>query len=110
MSDNRKARIRASDDAFRKTGLGGRIVCTGGVFELGAEKLHAIRKILAEYDTFTPDNDPYGEHDFGSFEHDGDKFYWKIDYYAKDMMHGSNDASAPSVTIRVLTIMLLQEY
>lgn len=110
MSDDKSTRIKQLNDAFRTTGLGGRIVCTGGVFDLGGEKLHEIRKIVAEYDAFTADNDPYGEHDFGSFEFDRYKFFWKIDYYALDMKHGSKDASNPDVTTRVLTIMLRDEY
>ena len=31
-----------------------------------------------------PDNDPYAEHDFGSFEHDGQTIFWKIDLYDRD--------------------------
>jgi hypothetical protein len=31
------------------------------------------------------DNDPHGEHDFGAFEHEGQRIFWKIDYYAPDM-------------------------
>lgn len=110
MSDGKSKRIRDLNDAFRKTGLGGKVVCTNGVFELGADKLVEIRKIVAEFDQFTPDNDPYGEHDFGSFELGGNKFFWKIDYYDADMTHGSSDASNPEITTRVLTIMLRDEY
>jgi hypothetical protein len=57
-----------------------------------------------------PDNDPQGERDFGAFEHNGDRIFWKIDYYAHDMEHGSEDASDPRQTVRVLTIMLASEY
>ena len=110
MSNEKTDRIRALNDAFRTTGLGGKVVCTHGVFELGAEKFQEVRKALTRYDNFTPDNDPYGEHDFGSFEIDGTKLFWKIDYYAEDMMHGSDDASDPDKTKRVLTIMLASEY
>lgn len=109
MSDKKSERIRELNDVCRTTGLGGQIVCTKGVFELGVDKVYAIRKIIAEYDSFTTDNDPYGEHDFGLCELASDKFFWKIDYYASDMMHGSNDASNPVVTNRVLTIMLRDE-
>lgn len=27
----------------------------------------------------TPDNDPYDEHEFGAFEHNGEQIFWKID-------------------------------
>ncbi len=66
---------------------------------------------LREFDNFTDDNDPYGEHDFGSFEHDGMKIFWKIDYYDKHCSaRGSEDPSDPEQTLRVLTIMLAHEY
>ena len=58
----------------------------------------------------TPDNDPYGEHDFGAFEYENHKLFWKIDYYNTDLTGGSPDASDPKVTTRVLTIMLRDEY
>ena len=31
------------------------------------------------FDTFTAENDPHREHDFGSFEVDDRKLFWKID-------------------------------
>ena len=83
---------------------------TVGVSQLGKETIGRIAKAIQDYNNFSPDNDPYGEHDFGSFEVEGHKLFWKIDYYAHDMIHGSNDASNPEVTKRVLTIMLASEY
>jgi Protein of unknown function (DUF3768) len=59
---------------------------------------------------FIEDNDPHGEHDFGSFEIEGRKLFFKIDYYDKDMRFGSEDPSDPSKTARVLTLMLAEEY
>jgi hypothetical protein len=35
---------------------------------------------LIAFDTFTNDNDPHRERDFGSFDLDGEKLFWKIDY------------------------------
>ena len=43
------------------------------------------------FKAFTADNDPCGEHDFGAFDHQGQRIFWKIDYYAPDMEHGSED-------------------
>jgi hypothetical protein len=62
------------------------------------------------FDAFTPDNDPYRERDFGAFEHNGDRIFWKIDYYDRSMTKGSEDPSDPGQTLRLLTIMLASEY
>ncbi|WP_456738298.1 MULTISPECIES: DUF3768 domain-containing protein [unclassified Bradyrhizobium] len=59
---------------------------------------------------FTQENDPHGEHDFGSLDLVGRKFFWKIDYYDEDMRSGSEDPSDPKRTVRVLTLMLSSEY
>lgn len=55
-------------------------------------------------------NDPHKEHDFGSFEIAGRKFFFKLDYYDSAMEFGSEDPADPSKTTRVLTIMLASEY
>ncbi len=62
------------------------------------------------FDEFTPDNDPYGEHDFGSVSVRGTKLFWKIDYYDLSLNFGSKDPADPAQTTRVLTIMLAEEY
>jgi Protein of unknown function (DUF3768) len=55
-------------------------------------------------------NDPYGEHDFGVVEFDGQKIFFKIDYFDKTLTYGSPDPADPTVTERVITIMLADEY
>ena len=55
-------------------------------------------------------NDPHEEHDFGVVEHGGVRCFWKIDYYDREMEMLSPDPADPSVTTRVLTIMLADEY
>jgi len=70
----------------------------------------AIAQKVARFDAFTAADDPYGEHDFGSFEHEGYRVFWKIDYYAPGMERGSEDPADPNQTVRVLTIMLAGEY
>ena len=67
-------------------------------------------QLVRVFDYFNEDNDPHGEHDFGSFELANFTFFWKIDYYDKDCQFGSEDPANPVKTTRVLTIMLAREY
>ena len=101
------SRVRELNDAFRTTFEGGRVLITAGVGALppilACEALQKVRT----FTDFTPDNDPYGEHDFGSFELAGHTFIWKIDLYEAPFVKAAD--GAPVVT-RVLTIMLAEEY
>ena len=65
---------------------------------------------METFNTSTEDNDPHGEHDFGAFEHNSERIFWKIDYYDRTLSRGSDDPSDPVHTVRVLTIMLASEY
>ena len=106
----RAFQLAALNDALRQTFSGGRILTTHGVTALGEEAVQAVLQQLQTYDQFNQDNDPYGEHDFGVLEYEGQKLFWKIDYYAPDMEHGSEDPTDPEQTCRVLTLMLASEY
>lgn len=98
------------NDTFRRTLIGGRVVITSGVVALGKEAVRRIVGGVAEFEAFDSGNDPYGEHDFGAIEQDGVRYFWKIDYYNRDFIHGSPDPADPAVTARVLTIMRAEEY
>ena len=103
-------RVRELNDTFRRSFIGGRVVMTAGVNGLAPEiRSRVIEKVQA-FDSFTADNDPYLEHDFGSVEEAGEKFFWKIDYFDPSLTGGSEDAGDPTKTARVLTIMLAAEY
>lgn len=106
----RVAGIRALNDELRAFRRGGYVTITPGLQRLGQKALQAILQKVATFDSFTGDNDPYGEHDFGALEHDGQKIFWKIDAYDKSMEYGSPDPTNPDVTARVFTIMLASEY
>jgi len=104
-------RIAQLNDQCRKAmGIAGKLVQTAGVCALPPEVQSTIREKVETFDAFTPDNDPYGERDFGVINHEGIRVFWKIDYYARDLCHGSEDPADPSQTVRVLTIMLAEEY
>ncbi len=107
----RKAKIRELNDNFHQHAVGnGSIMITAGVQALGEDKMLAVTSAVIAFDDFTPDNDPYGEHDFGSLDIAGKKIFWKIDYYDRSMEMGSPDPADETVTHRVLTIMLASEY
>ena len=55
-------------------------------------------------------NDPHEEHDFGAFDADGQRVFFKIDYFDESLTYHSPDPADPSVTKRVITIMLAEEY
>ena len=108
--DTTTARIRALNDHLRTTGQNGQIVVTRGIAALSLEAKAAIFLAVQTFDRFTPDNDPYGEHDFGLVEVAGEHVMFKIDYYDHAVAGHSPDAADPDVTTRVLTIMLASEY
>ena len=103
-------RVRDLNDAFRRTFTGGRVVMTAGLAALPADTRGKALVEVQSFNAFTADSDPHGEHDFGSFEIDGRKFFWKIDYFDAAMQYGSEDPADSSKTTRVLTIMLASEY
>jgi hypothetical protein len=75
--DPRTARIRALNDELRQNLAGGVAVMTPGVAALGQEAVDRIVKTIAVFDDFCHANDPYEEHDFGSFEAEGHTIFFK---------------------------------
>ena len=108
--DPKTGRIRALNDELRQHLIGGPAVITPGVAALGPDAVERIVKTIAVFDNFCHENDPYEEHDFGSFEADGHEILFKIDYYDHSLNYHSPDPADPSVTERVITIMLAEEY
>ena len=112
MANANTARIRDLNDAFRKnpTRSLGRLMITASVAARGDSFVRTALEALAKFDTFTPDNDPHREHDFGIFDAGGVKLYFKIDYFDAACQYGSEDPSDPAKTTRVMTIMLPEDY
>ncbi|MET4320313.1 DUF3768 domain-containing protein [Bradyrhizobium sp. RT5a] len=102
--------IRYFNDELRRNLTRGGAFMTLGVAALGPDVAERIFEAITLYDSFCQDSDPYGERDFGSVKIEGHTIFFKIDCYSNDMMHGSPDPSDPSVTKRILTIMLSDEY
>lgn len=109
-------RIAKLNDQFRKEGPAGSVpglrVATAGISALPLPAQLVIWRTVTDFDAFTADNDPYGEHDFGAFELARiGKIFWKIDCYAdRSMTWGSEHPEDPAQSFRVLTVMLAEEY
>jgi Protein of unknown function (DUF3768) len=109
MSDKAE-RMRALNDQLRTTFVGGAVMITQGVEAIPIPRRKLILEQVRRFAAFTPDNDPYGEHDCAILEADGERIMFKIDYYDRDVNMHSPDPTDPAVTTRVLTIMLACEY
>ena len=110
LSKSNSERIRELNDSFRQSFIGGRVVITEGVDALSAKEKAEVLENVRSFDRFDRENDPHSEHDFGSCDIAGERFFFKIDYYGLDMESGSEDPADPTKTTRVLTIMKAEEY
>jgi hypothetical protein len=108
--DQVRERIRTLNDELRRNLPNGHAVMTVGIAALGPEAVARIFKTVAVYDNFCQANDPYEEHDFGALEVGGQVIFFKIDYFDKALTYHSPDPSDSSVTERVITIMLAEQY
>ncbi len=114
---------RLNDLARRAMGIACVVVATEGIRALPEVDQSRLRELVETFDAFTPDNDPFGERDFGAIYQGVDgvwsasrpvdvavTVFWKIDAYDRALRFGSEDPADPAVTRRVLTIMLASEY
>ena len=110
MKADARQSIQALNDAFRQSYEGGRVALSAAVAALPANIVAEALVAVRTFDRFDADNDPHGEHDFGSLEIGSDRLFWKIDCYDHSLRWHSPDASDPAVTTRMLTIMLASDY
>lgn len=104
------APIAALNDAFRRSFSGGRVVLSAGVALLPSVARAALLAAVRGFDCFDADSDPHGEHDFGAVTVAGYRCFWKIDTYDISLSFASPDPTDPAVTVRMLTVMLAEEY
>jgi hypothetical protein len=110
VMETRTDQIRALNDDLRRRLIGGIAVITPGVAALGPAALELILKTIAVFDDFCQANDPHEEHDFGAFDAEGKTIMFKIDYFDRNLAFHSPDPADPAVTLRVITVMLAEEY
>jgi hypothetical protein len=113
----RAKKIAVLNDEFRKRQCGPErdqigldVVVTSGLcdFLVTTPGTFKFFSLISAYNSFDRDNDPYGEHDFGSLEWHGETVFWKIDYYDKSLHYGEDPLDLNCQ--RVLTITLANEY
>ena len=102
--------IKTLNDKFRKTLLGGKVMLTRGIYSKEQACINEILDSVKTFNNFNENNAPYNEHDYGSFEYEGEKIMWKIDYYDRDFRYYSENPADINKTVRVMTIMLAEEY
>jgi len=102
--------VRLNDAARQGQGEHVTVVVTAGLKDRGEAYLIKVSRAVADFDQFSEANDPHGEHDFGALTLDGEKLFWKIDYFDLNLSAHSPDKANADITHRVLTIMLAREY
>jgi hypothetical protein len=102
--------IRRLNDELRRNPETGIAVITPGIAALGQEAVQRIFQTVATFDEFCRENDPYGEHDFGAFDANGERVFFKIDTYDRTLSGYSPDPADPTLTQRVITVMTAREY
>lgn len=109
-TDEKPKQIARLNDLFRRSLSGGQVMMTSGVQGLGRDLLIDAVNAVRCFTRFDHANDPHNEHDFGRIDVSGHELFWKIDYYDPTLTFHSLDAADPSQTVRILTIMLAEEY
>ena len=121
------ARIARLNDLARSAmGVACTAVATVGFRSLPKADQSCFRELIEALDAFDEDTDPHGERDFGTIyqlvcgrwtterprlrDDERERVFWKLDYYDRQMQFASDDAANPTITRRVLTIMLSDEY
>ena len=102
-----KFRDKAHRNDFHRDTLcaypGASMVITRGV----KPNKEAVLSALVEFKGFTPGDDPYGEHDFGAFDVDGTRYYFKWE----DWTDVPVDMALPEgMGPLLLTVMRADEY
>ncbi|KZX95104.1 MULTISPECIES: DUF3768 domain-containing protein [unclassified Sulfitobacter] len=113
--------IAAQNDAFRRfaclgiapdQAIQGRLVVTQSLIEAGDGFVTEAVKATGAFDTFEPENDPEGWHDFGAVTIRGETVFWKLDLHeaSSDFRYGAETPGNPKTTMRVLTVMMARDW
>lgn len=101
--------LRLLNDNARRFFVGVRVVVTASIAADPTLQYAVLRKVR-QFQDFKEEDDVDRDHSFGALEHQGETFWWRIDYYDPDMEHGSEDPTDTQKTVRVLTVMRPSEH
>ena len=107
--------IRALNDQLRTTLKGSLVILSDRTCSLPTEQQARIVYLLRNYDAFTEQTDPDGEHRQGAFRVEGSTVKWYINYYKKYLGRRKQntaplDPSNPFLTTRILAVCVAGEY
>ena len=80
IQNETSAKIAALNDEHRRSMQG--CTVTKGIVAMGSAA-NEVFVGVRDYADFNENNDPYGEHDFGSLKVARQRVFWKIDYTTK---------------------------
>ena len=111
MTPSQTAQVRALNDKARTTTEGGSFVTTRGIADKGMKFVVQVTAKVVQFTDFNANNDPHGEHDFGSFDHEGETIFFKVDVYENaECVYGAEEPWNPDNSYRVITVLLASEY
>ena len=112
VNGSKVARIRALNDQLRQnfSGPNGKVMLTSSVTELPEPVRFKLVHDIQNFNDWSNDNDPHGEHDMCFVEVEGERYWAKIDYYDRDVRYGADDPSDAAQTTRIMTIGHASEY
>lgn len=111
--------IAKQNDAFRTSVTAsvkapgvppGKLVMTAGIAAQTDEFRAALIGALIAFDAFDADSDPYGLHEMGVLEIEGERVWFKFDLYDENYENGAETPTDPKRTRRVLTLLFPSEY
>lgn len=111
--------IAAQNDEFRKAITGpargasvppGKLVMTAGIAARSDGFRAALVEALVTFDGFDEDCDPYGLHEMGVLQIEGERVWFKFDLYDENYEYGAEAPTDPARTRRVLTLLFPSEY
>lgn len=119
MHPQTAAIIAKQNDAFRTSITAsvkssdippGKLVMTAGIAAQSDAFRAALVDALVAFDAFDADSDPYGLHEMGVLEIEGERVWFKFDLYDENYEYGSEVPTDPTRTRRVLTLLFPSEY